>query len=256
MYFDLGFQRATRPYLVTLRKDERSPFELKPKGFGEKKDGDKPEGEKPDDTDDAEKKKDDGPKPVQIDFDGIERRIVQIPEPEARYTQIAAIKGKDLIVNVPVEGALGYDTQRYGGLMSYPDICVRGPMVCLTNEYAGSDGDIFSRAWKMWDVGPLVGTRTWGGVVAIWPRHRLADGTVTTQPEFSFWFNDVGFNVENHGRDPHREVEIRPQDYVAGRDPQMEKVLELEQQALAANPPQPPQFVFPDLAPKPLPPRA
>ena len=70
-------------------------------------------------------------------------------------------------------------------------------------------------------LGPLLGKRTWGGVIGIWPRHTLVDGGVTTQPEFSFWFRDIGWKVENYGVDPDIEVEFRPQDYVAGGDPQL-----------------------------------
>ena len=66
-------------------------------------------------------------------------------------------------------------------------------------------------------LGPLIGTRTWGGVIGIWPRHKLADGTETTQPEYSFWFKDVGWQVENYGTDPDIEVELRPQDYAAAQ---------------------------------------
>ena len=98
-------------------------------------------------------------------------------------------------------------------------------MVALTNEYAGSDGDIFSHCFKIYGLGPLIGKRTWGGVVGIWPRHALVDGTVTTQPEFSFWFLDVGYDVENYGVDPDIEVEITPQDHAAGRDPQIDRAL-------------------------------
>jgi tricorn protease len=60
-------------------------------------------------------------------------------------------------------------------------------------------------------------------VIGIWPRHTLVDGGVTTQPEFSFWFKDVGWSVENYGVDPDIEVEFPPQDHVAGRDPQLER---------------------------------
>jgi tricorn protease len=70
-----------------------------------------------------------------------------------------------------------------------------------------------------------VGKRTWGGVVGIWPRHSLVDGTLTTQPEFSFWFEDVGWGVENYGTEPDIEVEIRPQDWAAGKDPQIARAL-------------------------------
>ena len=99
-----------------------------------------------------------------------------------------------------------------------PSHAPHGAMVALTNEYAGSDGDMFSHGFKAYGLGPLIGVRTWGGVVGIWPRHALVDGTVTTQPEFSFWFEDVGFGVENYGTDPDIEVEIRPQDHAAGID--------------------------------------
>jgi tricorn protease len=87
-----------------------------------------------------------------------------------------------------------------------------------------------------------VGKRTWGGVIGIWPRHRLVDGTITTQPEFSFWFKDVGWKVENYGTDPDYEVDIKPQDYKAGRDPQMDKGLELILRALKEKPVKLPDF--------------
>ena len=95
----------------------------------------------------------------------------------------------------------------------------------LTNEHAGSDGDIFSHCFKLMQIGKLVGTRTWGGVIGINPRHKLVDGSETTQPEFSFWFTDVGFAVENYGTDPEIEVDNAPQDAVAGRDRQLETAL-------------------------------
>ena len=103
-------------------------------------------------------------------------------------------------------------------LAPYPYHSVLGPMVALTNEYAGSDGDIFSHGFKLMGLGPLLGKRTWGGVIGINPRQRLADGTLVTQPEYSFWFKDVGWGVENYGTDPDIEVDNRPQDYLAGAD--------------------------------------
>jgi tricorn protease len=75
------------------------------------------------------------------------------------------------------------------------------------------------------ELGPLIGKRTWGGVVGIWPRQPLVDRTLTSQPEFSFWFTDVGWQVENYGTDPDIPVEIAPQDYAAGRDPQLERAI-------------------------------
>ncbi len=116
---------------------------------------------------------------------------------------------------------LGYKFSRWGQPRPYPREAPHGPMVALTNEHAGSDGDIFSHCFKLMKLGTLVGTRTWGGVIGIAPRHRLVDGTITTQPEYANWFVDVGWNIENYGTDPDIEVDIAPQDYVCNTDPQL-----------------------------------
>jgi tricorn protease len=71
-------------------------------------------------------------------------------------------------------------------------------------------------------VGPLIGRRTWGGVVGIWPRHGLIDGGKTTQPEFASWFVDVGWSVENYGTDPDIDIDIAPHEYRQGKDPQLD----------------------------------
>jgi tricorn protease len=91
-----------------------------------------------------------------------------------------------------------------------------------------------------------VGKRTWGGVIGISPTHRLADGSVTTQPEYAFWFVDVGWSVENYGTDPDYDVDIRPQDHVAGQDPQLDKAIDLARRALRRHRP-----VTPDLLRRP-----
>jgi tricorn protease len=137
---------------------------------------------------------------------------------------------------------IGYDQPRHGRPVPYPSAARLGPLVCLTNEHAGSDGDIFSHCFKLLGLGPLIGKRTWGGVVGIWPRHALVDGTVTTQAEFAFWFEDVGFRVENYGTDPDIEVDVRPQDWVAGRDPQLETAIGVLRQQIAAKPAGLPDF--------------
>lgn len=118
---------------------------------------------------------------------------------------------------------VGYRITRWREPFPIPDEAPAGPMVCLTNENAGSDGDIFSHTFKLHGLGPLIGTRTWGGVVGIWPQYSLVDGTVTTQPEFHTWFGDVGYRVENYGAEPDIEVMIAPQDYRADHDPQLER---------------------------------
>ena len=120
---------------------------------------------------------------------------------------------------------LGYDLTRWGQAAPYPSHSVPGPIVAVTDEHAGSDGDIFSHCFKLMKLGTLVGKRTWGGVVGIWPQHSLVDGAVTTQPQFSFWFHDVGWGVENYGTDPDVDVDIAPQDYRRGVDPQLDTAL-------------------------------
>ncbi|MFI7054150.1 PDZ domain-containing protein [Streptosporangium canum] len=135
---------------------------------------------------------------------------------------------------------LGYNFPRWSVPEPYPDESPRGPMVAITNEWAGSDGDIFSHTFKLLGLGPLIGKRTWGGVIGIWPRHQLADGTVTTQPEFSFAFDDVGWRVENYGTDPDIEVDITPQDYARGVDTQLDKAIEVALERLLLHPPHTP----------------
>ncbi|MGB0934996.1 MAG: S41 family peptidase [Alphaproteobacteria bacterium] len=132
---------------------------------------------------------------------------------------------------------LGFDMTRWFGVETYPSDSPAGPMVALTNEYAGSDGDIFSHGFKMLNLGPLIGKRTWGGVIGIWPRHSLKDGGYTTQPEFSFWFNDIGWSVENYGVDPDIEVDITPQDYAKGQDPQLDRGIKEVESIIRKNPP-------------------
>jgi tricorn protease len=151
---------------------------------------------------------------------------------------------------------IGYAFARWERPLPYPEDSAFGPMVALTNEHAGSDGDIFSHCFKAMKIGPLIGKRTWGGVIGIWPRHRLIDGTQTTQPEFAFWFSDVGWAVENYGTDPQIEVDNAPQDYAAGRDRQLETALGVARELIErARPVRPSNEGRPLLAPPPLPPR-
>ncbi|HXW80389.1 MAG TPA: PDZ domain-containing protein [Acidimicrobiales bacterium] len=132
---------------------------------------------------------------------------------------------------------IGWEMPRRGAPITYPDEAPRGPLVLLTNEVAGSDGDIFTHGFKLLGLGPVVGARTWGGVIGIDLTMTLVDGTVTTQPEYAFWFEDVGWGIENHGADPDEEVVITPQDYAAGRDPQLERAIQLVLDALAKQTP-------------------
>src|SRR5262249_22091847 len=112
------------------------------------------------------------------------------------------------------------------------------------DEFAGSDGDIVTAAIKLLGLGPVVGTRTWGGVVGIdgVPGHELVDGTHMTVPRYAFSFDEYGWGVENYGVDPDVEVLITPDDWAAGHDPQLETAVPLgarDRPAPAAAPPAP-----------------
>ena len=78
------------------------------------------------------------------------------------------------------------------------------------------------------------------------PRHNLVDGSVTTQPEYSFWWQDVGFGMENYGTDPDIELEIRPQDHAVGKDTQLDRGIKEILSALRSHQPQ-----LPDLTKRP-----
>ncbi len=163
----------------------------------------------------------------------------------------------ELLLEKLARKRLGYSNIRWmESPFPYPSESILGPMVALTNEYAGSDGDIFSHAFKLMELGPLIGTRTWGGVVGFQPTMRLVDGTVTTQPEASTWFRDVGYGVENYGTDPDIEIDIRPQDWAMGKDVQLERAIQEILKMLEEQPPQLPSFdEQPDLSLPTLPPR-
>ncbi|WP_028266748.1 S41 family peptidase [Arthrobacter sp. MA-N2] len=106
---------------------------------------------------------------------------------------------------------------------TYPHHAPRGPVIILTDEFAGSDGDIITQVSKLRGIGPVIGTRTWGGVVGIDNRFTLADGTGVTQPRYATWFSGgIGWSVENFGVEPDIEVVFPPHAYAAGTDPQLE----------------------------------
>jgi tricorn protease len=119
---------------------------------------------------------------------------------------------------------------------SYPSDARRGPMVAIADMFAGSDGDIITAGIQSHSLGPVVGTRTWGGVIGIDLRYSLVDGTRVTQPRYSFWFEKFGWGVENHGVDPDIEVPVTPQDRAAGNDVQLDRALAEAERLLRRTP--------------------
>jgi tricorn protease len=126
-----------------------------------------------------------------------------------------------LILDRLARKPIGKRVSRWMKTESIPYETPRKVVIAVCNEFAGSDGDIFSHTFKMRKIGKLVGTRTWGGVVGIWPRNAMIDGGYTTQPEFSTWFDDVGLGLENHGAEPDVVVEFPPDANLRGEDPQL-----------------------------------
>jgi tricorn protease len=113
-----------------------------------------------------------------------------------------------------------------------------GPKIMLVNERAGSGGDLFPYYFKKEKIGPLVGTRTWGGVIGMGGLPPMMDGSAVTAPGWAWWEPNPGggWVVENHGVDPDVVVEQRPDVEVQGRDPQLEKAIEMALEGLKAMP--------------------
>jgi tricorn protease len=141
-----------------------------------------------------------------------------------------------LVVEKLARRIVGWDLPRGMRPESYPQDAPRGPVVAVANEFSGSDGDIVNAAIRALGIGPVVGTRTWGGVIGIDSRYRLVDGTLITQPKYAFWLEGYGWGVENHGVDPDVEVVQRPQDHAAGRDVQLDEAIRLALESLATAP--------------------
>jgi len=123
---------------------------------------------------------------------------------------------------------------REGKDVPWPPVAIYGPKVMIVNELAGSGGDAFPWFFHRQKIGPIVGTRTWGGLVGISRGIPLHDGGNVTAPEFAFWSADNGgeWIVENHGVDPDYVVPQRPDLVLTGHDPQLEKAIELAKEAL------------------------
>jgi tricorn protease len=163
-----------------------------------------------------------------------------------------------LVVEKLARKVIGWDAPRGMAASTYPQDAPRGPVVAIADECSGSDGDIVTGAIRLLRLGPVVGARTWGGVIGYDDEHELIDGTQITVPRLAFWFEEYGWGVENHGVDPDVEVIMSPDDWAAGRDTQLETAVRLATEALrqrpAVRPPDP--STRPTRRRPPLPPRA
>jgi tricorn protease len=129
-----------------------------------------------------------------------------------------------------------YWSSRDGESFRTPTQSIDGPKCILANEYAGSGGDAFPFYFRQQGVGPIIGKRTWGGLVGISRDLPLMDGGTVTMPDFGVYSTDGKWMIENHGVDPDFEVENTPESGVDGRDLQLEKAIEWTLAQLKAQP--------------------
>jgi tricorn protease len=145
----------------------------------------------------------------------------------------------DYFIDILQRPLQAYWNMRYGNDLKSPNASIQGPKVMIIDETAGSGGDFLPWMFRKFKVGTLVGKRTWGGLVGILGFPEFIDGGSVTAPNVAIWTKD-GFVVENVGVAPDIEVEQWPVDIINGKDPQLEKAIEIALKELAKNPPEEP----------------
>jgi tricorn protease len=143
----------------------------------------------------------------------------------------------DYFVEVLGRHVESYWAPRYGAIEHTPNAAIYGPKVMIANENSGSGGDALPWLFKQAKLGPLVGKRTWGGLVGIGDIPVLMDGGHVTAPSVAFFTPYGQWEVENHGVDPDYPIEQDPKLVSQGHDPQLEKAVELALAELARHPP-------------------
>ncbi len=145
-------------------------------------------------------------------------------------------KAADWIVDRLARPLLNLWSTRHGADYTTPAGQIFGPKVMLANEHSGSGGDYLPWAFQRYKLGPVVGKRTWGGLVGIGGYPALIDGGGVTAPHFAFWTPEGKWEVENRGVPPDVEIEFDPKLWRQGRDPQLEKAIELVLEGLVKTP--------------------
>ncbi len=141
----------------------------------------------------------------------------------------------DYYIDVLRRPLISYWAMRYGADLKTPSASIQGPKVMLIDETAGSGGDLLPWMFRKFQLGKLIGKRTWGGLVGILGFPVLMDGGFVTAPNLAIW-TEEGWVVENEGVPPDIEVEQTPADVIAGRDPQLEKAIQVVLDELKKNP--------------------
>ncbi len=146
---------------------------------------------------------------------------------DERFNQGGSIA--DYIVDLLDRELLGYFNNPIGEKQPFtaPNAGIWGPKVMVINEMAGSGGDMLPYMFRKKEIGPLVGTRTWGGLVGIWDVPKLIDGGIMTAPRGGFYNLEGEWDVENEGVAPDIRVEQDAKSVIRGHDPQLEKAVEV-----------------------------
>jgi tricorn protease len=147
-----------------------------------------------------------------------------------------------LIVERLLRKLIWWDRTRNGGVYTYPSRVLNGPFVVLTNQFAGSDGDIFPAAIQTAGIAPVIGKRSWGGVVGIRADKLLVDGGMLTEPEYAWYSPKLGWGIENHGVDPDIDIDNTPQDVAKGVDAQLDRAIQEVMRLHEQKPPLEPNF--------------
>ena len=144
----------------------------------------------------------------------------------------------DYIIDLLGRDFDGYFNNPVGARMPFtsPAAGIWGPTVMIINEMAGSGGDLMPYMFSRRKIGPLVGTRTWGGLVGTWDTPPFVDGGAMIAPRGGFFDREGNFAVENVGVAPDIEVENWPKEVIAGRDPQLERAVQEAMRLLEASP--------------------
>ncbi len=142
----------------------------------------------------------------------------------------------DYIINGLGRPLMSYWMTREGHDFTTPVSAIFGPKVMIINEHAGSGGDAMPWYFREAKLGPLVGTRTWGGLIGIYDYPNLIDGAQVTAPRVAFYSPAGQWDVENHGVPPDVDVEMSPQAWREGHDPQLEKAVAVAMEELQEHP--------------------
>ncbi len=121
---------------------------------------------------------------------------------------------------------LAYWTRRYSHDQTIPDLAVRAHMVCITNKQAGSGGDMLPMEFKKKGLGPVIGTRTWGGLVGVSMWISMIDGGGMSAPDYRIYSTEGEWIVENEGVTPDIKVDLDPVEVSNGYDAQLERAIE------------------------------